>query len=181
MLQRCGVGTAMVAGECTVIGLARLLGHEVFTDSRFTSQTDTDLGAKVEAVGAALASHDLAVLHIKGTDICGHDRDPQGKLDFLERIDSAIAPLVGADLVIAVTGDHGTDSNTGVHIDDPVPSLLCGDGAAADACATFGESPCSHGGLGRISGATFLTSMLHAMGRAPIGDCEPSPPRRSRL
>jgi 2,3-bisphosphoglycerate-independent phosphoglycerate mutase len=73
--------------------------------------------------------------------------------------------------VIAVTGDHCTDSNTGVHIDDPVPSLLCNDGAPADACEVFGESPSARGGLGRISGAAFLSSLLQAMGCAPTIRC----------
>lgn len=168
MLERLGVSTAMVAGECTLLGMAKLLNHTVFTDPRFTSHADTDLGAKVEAVRAALAKHDLVVLHIKGTDICSHDRDPEGKQRFLERIDGAIAPLLEEDIVIAVTGDHGTDSNTGVHIEDPVPSLLSVDGGERDACASFGESQSRAGGLGRILGTAFLSKLLQAMGCVPV-------------
>jgi 2,3-bisphosphoglycerate-independent phosphoglycerate mutase len=167
LLQRTGVNTAIVAGECTLIGMARLLHHTVFTDPRFNSLPDTDLRAKVGAVRTALASHDLVVLHIKGTDICSHDKDPEAKRLLLERIDAAIAPLLGEDLVIAVTGDHSTDSNTGVHIDNPVPSLLFTDGGQADGCVVFGESQSAHGGLGRISGTTFLSSLLQAMGCTP--------------
>jgi len=172
LLQQTGVRTAMVAGECTLIGLARLLHHTVFTDPRFNSLPDTDLRAKVDTVRAALASHDLVVLHIKGTDICSHDRDPEAKRRLLERIDAAIAPLLAEDLVIAVTGDHSTDSNTGVHIDSPVPSLLYTGGGQTDTCVAFGESQSAHGGLGRISGTTFLSKLLRAMGCAPARDHE---------
>lgn len=174
LLQRTGLSTAVVAGECTLLGMARLLGHTVISDPRFSSLPDTDLDAKVDTVRSALARHDLVVLHVKGTDICSHDRDPEGKSRFLEKIDAAMAPLLAAevakDLVIAVTGDHCTDSNTGVHIEDPVPSLLhVGDGEADD-CLAFGESQCARGGLGRISGTTFLLSLLDAMGCPRSGD-----------
>ena len=164
LLQRVGLSTAVVAGECTLLGMASLLGHTVITEPRFTSLTDTDLGAKVDAVRSALTNHDLAVLHIKGTDICAHDRDPEGKRRFLEKIDEAIVPLLAEDLVIALTGDHCTDSNTGVHINDPVPSLLFTGDGASDTCRAFGESQSALGGLGQISGATFLMSLLDAMG-----------------
>jgi 2,3-bisphosphoglycerate-independent phosphoglycerate mutase len=164
MLDGIGVRTALVAGECTLLGMARLLGHTLITDPRFTSLPDTDLAAKVSAACAALAGHDLVVLHIKGTDICAHDCDPQGKRRFLERVDEAIAPLLAEDLTIAVTGDHSTDSNTGVHISDPVPSLLFAGDNESDACESFGESQSAQGGLGRISGSAFLAHLLNAMG-----------------
>lgn len=164
LLQRSSVRTAMVAGECTLIGMAKLLGHTIFTDARFTSHIDTDLDAKVAAVRSALVNHDLAVLHVKATDICAHDRDAEAKRRLLERIDAALAPLIDEDLVIAVTGDHGTDSNTGVHIVDPVPTLLFTGDNEADACQTFGETQSTQGGLGRISGAAFLALLLTAMG-----------------
>jgi 2,3-bisphosphoglycerate-independent phosphoglycerate mutase len=154
--------------------MAKLLNHNVFTDPRFTSRADTDLGAKLEVVRTALANHDLVVLHIKGTDICSHDCNPEGKRRFLERIDGAIAPLLEEDLVIAVTGDHGTDSNTGVHIEDPVPSLLYAHGGERDGCASFGESQARAGGLGRIPGTAFLSKLLQAMGCVPVrGSGEP--------
>ena len=54
-------------------------------------------------------------LHIKGPDICSHDLDPAAKRRLLERIDDVIAPLVRETLVIGVTGDHSTDSNSGRH------------------------------------------------------------------
>lgn len=164
LLHHQGLSAAVVAGERTVLGLARLFNYTVITDPAFTSLPDTDLAAKVAAARSALDNHDLVFLHIKGTDICSHDRNPEGKKAFLERIDAALAPLLLDDLVIAVTGDHSTDSNTGRHCGDPVPSILHSPSARRDPCRGFGESECMRGGLGRISATSFLISQLDYMG-----------------
>jgi 2,3-bisphosphoglycerate-independent phosphoglycerate mutase len=141
-----------------------LLNFSVITDSRFTALLDTDLTAKVAAVKQALSTHQLVFLHIKAPDICSHDHDPRGKKDILEKIDDAIYPLLGEELVIGVTGDHSTDCNTGMHCGEPVPSFICAPNGRRDSCTTFGESACAQGGLGRISSNSFLYSMLDNMG-----------------
>lgn len=82
----------------------------------------------------------------------------------LEAFDRQLAELTNQNLVIAVTGDHSTNSNTGDHTGDPVPSLLFNPLGRRDLCTQFGESHCAGGGLGRISATGFLCSMLDAMG-----------------
>lgn len=164
LVTHLGCTAAVVTGENTVDGLARLFGYRVYRDPRFNALPDTDLDAKVETAIAALADHDLVFLHVKGPDICSHDHDPVGKRDLLERVDAALAPLLGRQLVIGVTGDHSTDCNSGRHCGDPVPSLLAGPAGRRDALTRFGESSCAGGGLGRISATGFLTSLLDMMG-----------------
>lgn len=164
LIRHLGLKAAVIAGEGTILGLARLFGFTAIFDPRFTALCDTDLGAKVAAARTALDSHDIVVLHIKATDICSHDRDPQAKRAVLERIDDALIPLLRDDLVIGVTGDHSTDCNTGRHCGDPVPSILYAPYGRRDACQRFGESTCMQGGLGRVSGNAFLVSMLDNMG-----------------
>lgn len=122
-INHLGLKTAVVTGERTVAGLGKLLNFSVFTDPRFTASMDTDLSAKVAVTRQALADHNLVFLHIKSPDICSHDSNPLGKKAVLERIDDAILALIFEDLVIAVTADHSTDSNTGQHCGDPVPSF----------------------------------------------------------
>ncbi len=164
LITHLGVKTAVVTGERTVLGLGRLFNFTVLSDPRFTSLMDTDLEAKVATAQTALESHDLVFLHIKGTDICAHDQNPLAKKALLERIDTALVPLLNQDLVIGVSGDHSTACNTGKHTGDPVPSILYAPQGRRDHCQSYGETACMQGGLGRISGHTFLLSLLDNMG-----------------
>lgn len=164
LIKQLGLKSCVVAGESTVIGLANMLKFKVVTEPGFTSLPDTDLKAKVAAARAALKENDIVFLHIKGPDICAHDNNPEGKRALLEAFDATFADFPGEELVIAVTGDHSTDSNTGDHTGDPVPSLLYAPSGRRDLCSRFGESYCAGGGLGRVSATGFLCSMLDAMG-----------------
>jgi 2,3-bisphosphoglycerate-independent phosphoglycerate mutase len=163
LIQRYRLKTAVVAGEKTILGLAAMLGYSQITEPTFTALPDTDLETKVIRSKLALQEHDLVYLHVKGPDICSHDQNPAAKRDLLESIDNALAPLVSEDLVIGITGDHSTDSNSGRHTGDPVPSLVYAPYGRIDACQTFSELAASRGGLGRITSLGFLTSMLDLM------------------
>ncbi len=163
LVQRYSLKTAVVAGEKTVLGLAAMLGYTQITEPTFTSLPNTDLETKVIRSKLALQEHDLVYLHIKGPDICSHDLDPAGKCGIVERIDNALAPLLCDDLVIGITGDHSTDSNSGRHTGDPVPCLLYAPQGRVDSCQSFSELESSRGGLGRINSLGFLTSMLDMM------------------
>lgn len=161
-LARRGLRVAVVAGCNTVLGLARLFGFATVEGDAFTAALDTDLKGKVAAALEALPQHDLVYIHVKGADLCAHDRQPAGKRDFLERLDEALEPLTGAGIVVGLSADHTTDSNTGAHTADPVPSLLFDPETPAPATETrlnFGEAACrthsgpclrSHELLGRV-------------------------------
>jgi 2,3-bisphosphoglycerate-independent phosphoglycerate mutase len=165
LIQNLRIQAAVVAGERTVVGLGELFNFTTLTEPAFTSLTDTDLSGKVAATRVALKNHDLVFLHIKGADICAHDREPGRKKAFLEKVDDALAALFGEDLVIGVTGDHSTDSNTGDHCGDPVPSVLYAPSGRKDSAQKYGESTCMAGGLGRVPAMSFLLSLLDGMGR----------------
>jgi 2,3-bisphosphoglycerate-independent phosphoglycerate mutase len=159
-----GLSASVIAGERTVEGLGRLFGYRTVTRESFTALPDTDLEGKLAAALVELETRDLVFLHIKGPDICAHDRDPLGKKACLERIDRILGRLESADLVIGVTGDHSTDSNRGRHCGDPVPAVMVSPNGRRDAVTAFNESACMLGGLGRLSGSAFLVSVLDAMG-----------------
>lgn len=154
---------AIISGERTVLGLGKLLGYKLYEDRRFTGTADTDLNAKVATVLKALEKHDLVYLHIKATDIVSHDTDANGKREILLKIDDAITPLINDELVIGITADHSTDSNTGRHTGDPVPSLIYNPWGRRDACKEFSETECTRGGLGRINSFGFLLTFLDQM------------------
>jgi 2,3-bisphosphoglycerate-independent phosphoglycerate mutase len=163
LLKQLKLKTAVIAGERTVLGLGYLLGYDVFTHHSFTADHKTDLHTKVRITIQALDDHDMVYLHIKATDIFAHDLNPGGKREMLLKIDDAIAPLISDSLVIAITADHSTDSNTGRHTGDPIPSLIYNPQGRVDACNTFSELACCSGGLGRITSNGFLLSMLDQM------------------
>lgn len=167
-----GLDASVITGERTVEGLGRLFGFRVVTDPAFSALPHTDLAGKLAAALTELETRDLVFLHIKGPDICAHDRDPLCKKACLERIDQALAALPRDDLVVGVTGDHSTDSNRGRHCGDPVPSLLTSPDGRRDAVTVFGERDCVDGGLGRITGTAFVLSLLDAM--AAIGNYHPA-------
>lgn len=165
LINHLGLKAAVIAGEGTVLGLGHLLEYRTMTDPRFTSLPNTDLQAKIETALDALSHNDLVFLHIKGPDICSHDLNPTAKRELLEAVDCSIAPLLDQNIVIAITGDHSTDSNTGRHTGDPVPSLLYASHLRRDHCRAFGEAECARGGLGRISAINLLSTMLDNMGQ----------------
>lgn len=167
LLNRLGLSTAVISGERTLHGLGRLLGFDVIDQAEFTASADTDLAAKFRAVNKALVTHDIVYLHIKATDIFSHSKDAAGKCSFLETIDAAMEMIVEENLVIGITGDHSTDSNTGNHCGDPVPSLLYAPACRIDGVEHFSEQGCYQGGLGRIKANEFLLSLLDHMGRLP--------------
>jgi len=164
-LEYLGMRVAVITGDRTIIGLGLLFNFTINSHPGFTSMGDTNLQAKVAAALAALQEHDLVYLHIKAPDIYGHDRDPTGKKVFLEKVDGALLPLLQEDIVIGLSADHSTDSNTGRHCGDPVPTFLYAPDGRRDRCREFGEMQCITGGLGRIPAHAFLMTMLDEMGR----------------
>ncbi len=162
-----GLKAAVVAGERTLLGLGVQLGFQPVTAPEFTSHVDTDVAGKVAAARRALQEHDLVFLHFKAPDICSHDRDPLAKKEFFERVDAELGWTVDGELVVGVAADHSTDSASGHHCGDPVPALLYRPAGRRDGCASFGEGGCMQGGMGRMTSASFLVSLLDAMGVLP--------------
>jgi len=167
LVRHLNLSAAVVTGEGTAVGLARIFGFSAITDERFTAGVSTGLSAKVDAALRALESHDFVFVHVKGTDVASHDLKPKVKKLLIEEIDAAIAPLLGRDLVIGVTGDHSTDSNSGRHTGDPVPALLSGPNMRRDLVSEFSESECHRGGLGHLQATSFLCGCLDMMNVMP--------------
>ena len=164
-VERAGVPlrTACIAGDRTLLGLARWLGAETLPLSSATANLDTDLDEKFATAALALSTSDLVVLHVKGTDIAAHDRKPKKKAAFLQRIDAALGALLdGWDgpLRVAVASDHATYSTTGLHGEDPVPVFLWGSDVEADSVVTFSEASAAEGSLGRFPLQLLLGKLL---------------------
>lgn len=143
-----------ISGDHTVLGLARWLGATLVSEPEMTANLDTDLSLKFARALAALPRNDLIVLHVKGADIASHDRRPEQKVAFLEKLDAHIAWLLqerhGEPLRIAIASDHATLSESGQHAADPLPVLVWGPGIEPDEVESFDEEVAAGGALQRF-------------------------------
>ena len=156
---------ACVSGDKTVLGIARWLGAKIISTPEMTANLDTDLDAKLQAAFKAFKKSDLVVVHVKGADIASHDRRPDQKAAFLERLDGALGrALEGHDglLRVAVASDHATLSESGQHASDPLPVLVWGSGIEADETETFDEQAVGPGALERFP-LQLLLSRLYQL------------------
>jgi len=114
-----------VAGGALYKGVAKAVGMRVLNVKGATGDKRTNLEAKVEAATSSKA--DLVFMHVKATDSFSHDKDPQGKKKFIEKVDKAIKPIFKEFDLVFVSGDHTTSSVLGEHVSDPLPILVWGD------------------------------------------------------
>lgn len=136
--------TAVVCGPGAAAGCAVLLGARVVIPEGATGDVDTDYGAKARAALGALEDARRVVVHVGAPDEASHRCDRPGKIAALEALDALIlAPLVeavrGSGALLTVCPDHGTDPESGEHLDDPVPALRWGAGVAAAGPDQFTE------------------------------------------
>ncbi len=179
-LSRLGLKVAVVAGEMTILGLARLFDFHCCNSPRFTSLPDTDLAEKLRIARAALVDHDLVFVHIKGTDTAAHDKNPALKAEFIGRFDRELGEVDLGDAIVGLCADHSTDSVRGEHNGDPVPVLIRNPAGRRDRVGAYNETDCVAGALGRITAQGFLTTVLDAMGaldnyQPAELDCHPLP------
>jgi 2,3-bisphosphoglycerate-independent phosphoglycerate mutase len=148
------LGVVCISGDRTVLGLAQLVGADRLTDpDRMTANLDTDLEAKFDAALRALRGNELVILHVKGADIAAHDRRPDLKVGFLERLDQELKRFLEkheGPLRIAIASDHATLSEVGQHASDPLPVLIWGSGIEPDGVQSFDEKSASAGSMGRF-------------------------------
>jgi len=169
--ERYGLKAACVAGGALYKGVAKYLGMDVIDVKGATGGFDTDLNAKVASAARALKDNDFVFLHVKATDVAGHDGDWQAKTKFIEKVDKAIAPLLKLkDTIIVVTSDHSTPCALKAHSADPVPIVIWGPEGTVriDGVNKFDEVTASHGGLGRLSNKEVMPILLGIIGKAPM-------------
>lgn len=163
--------TAAAVVEVGLIrGIARYCGLDVVPlPPEVNGGLDTDLGAFMAATAEALKKYDLVLANVKGPDVAGHDGDAAAKVDVIERIDAAAAPLLEnlpATCHLALLGDHATPVAVRDHSGDAVPVVFWGPGARTDAVESFGERAAATGGASRLRGRDVLPILLNLADRA---------------
>jgi 2,3-bisphosphoglycerate-independent phosphoglycerate mutase len=104
-------------------------------------------------------SADYAYVHIKETDLPGHDNKPFEKKNMIEYIDKTFFRFLRKfapprKIRIAVTADHSTPCKLKTHSADPVPVLLYNDSLLKE--KHFSEKEARVGSLGKILGKELL-------------------------
>ena len=170
MKERYGLKAACVAGAGLYRGVAKAVWMDVYTPEGATGKPNTDVKAKVsKAIELLNSGYDYAFIHVKATDVYGHDGDAKGKMKFIEKVDEALAPVLTLrDTVVAVTADHSTPCSTKNHSGDPVPLLIWSPDLRTDDVKEFGERPCGKGILHRIRGLDLMNELLNLAGRGSI-------------
>ncbi|WP_025729048.1 2,3-bisphosphoglycerate-independent phosphoglycerate mutase [Atopobacter phocae] len=161
---------AVVAGESTVLGMAKLSGMTPISNERFTGNMDTDIILKADMALKALEENDIVYVHLKVPDIQGHDKKPLKKAEAIERFDQMVGHLlnhIDEMTYIALVADHSTPCSIGEHSGDPVPIAIAGYNMRRDKNEQYNETDCSMGGLGRISGHDFVWTLLDLLERVP--------------
>lgn len=114
----------------------------------------------VNVIKKNLKRADYAYIHIKETDLPGHDNKPIEKKLMIEYIDITLFKYLRGivpqnKIKVLVTGDHSTPCKLKGHSADPVPVLFynCGKVPVAK---KFCERECRKGELGEIMGPEIL-------------------------
>jgi 2,3-bisphosphoglycerate-independent phosphoglycerate mutase len=149
---------AAIAAYPMYRGLARLVGMDVL-------KTGSTFADEVATLADHWEAYDFVFLHYKDTDKAGEDGDFPGKVEALERLD-AYLPGIEAHRpdVLVVTGDHASPAVLKGHSWHPVPVVLAGRYALADAVDRFSERACGTGCLGILPAHHLMPLVLaHAL------------------
>jgi len=131
-------------------GLATLIGG-TFTYSR-AAKGEAEASYLRRAVREVLdADSEVVFIHLKGPDEPGHDNQPREKTRAIELIDeNFIQPMLDSldeNDTVAITSDHATPCELGIHSDDPVAVMVCKPGLIPDDRTRYFEASAAEGRL----------------------------------
>lgn len=165
-----GTRVAVIAGDETITGIGRMCGFDGYTGDTFTGGFETDWQGKARMALELLPDYDLVIVHVKGTDLCGHDDLPLKKAEIIQQIDGMfrfwLAQPGSGDWYFAMEADHSTPCCRRDHSADPVPAFLAGPGVRRDGVTEFGERACAAGILNNYTGAQFMATVMDYLCRS---------------
>ncbi|MEM2907564.1 MAG: 2,3-bisphosphoglycerate-independent phosphoglycerate mutase [Candidatus Odinarchaeota archaeon] len=179
-----GMKGACIAKLSLYRGVARYIGMDVYDVPEATGSVNTNVEAKFRKALELLDKYDFVFVHVKGADSASHDRKPLEKVRMIEKIDSAIKIILDSLIlpgkaVVAVTSDHSTSSELGIHIGDPPALTIYAPNIVPDSVKHFNEREVLKGGLGRLRAVDLMSVLLNYASRAMEYGLKPS--RESRL
>ncbi len=138
-----GLKAALTSGVDLLNGLAVLAGIDRLAIAGVTGGADTDYAAQATGALAALADHDVVIIHVESPDEAGHAGDLAGKIAAIEAIDREVVSRVmshGEGIRILAMPDHPTPIEIKTHVGEPVPFVLWGPGVAHNGASRYSES-----------------------------------------
>jgi len=141
--EKTGLRAAMTSGVDLLNGLAVLAGIDRLEIDGVTDGSDTDYAAQADGALAALADHDVVVVHVESPDEEGHAGSVEGKIRAIEAIDREVVSRVRActeELRILAMPDHPTPIDLKTHVGEPVPFVLWGPGVDHNGAGAYGET-----------------------------------------
>jgi len=131
-LERHGLRAFMIAPTRCILGIGMSAGIEPIHVPGATGDYHTRLDKKAEALAQHILSgrYDLGFCHIKAVDDCGHDRNVEGRVAWVEKLDAFVGQVltllagIADDCVMVVGGDHSTPVLFGDHSHEPVPFVM---------------------------------------------------------
>lgn len=114
----------------------------------------------LKLIKSSLRKHKFIYIHIKETDLPGHDNKPFEKKEMLEFLDKNLFSklrgfLSRNKIKLIVTGDHSTPCVLKAHSSDPVPLLYCSWSLPRE--KKFNEKEAKKGKLGRMLGKEIFS------------------------
>jgi len=157
-----------IAGGGLYKGIAKFLKMDLIEVDGATGGKDTNIENKILKAIESLNNYDFVWVHIKATDLYGHDGDFVGKTKIIEKIDKNLDKVKDINCIKIITGDHSTPCELKDHSADPVPLLISGSCLEKDSVKEFGEKGCTNGGLGNINGRDLMSKILYLMTKSGI-------------
>lgn len=159
-----GAKVAVIAGDETITGIGRMCGFDGYCRDTFTGGFTTDYLGKAQMAMELLPNYDLVIVHVKGTDLCGHDNLPFEKVRIIEEVDRMFAYWLeqegSENWYFAMTADHSTPCYRRDHSADPVPSFMAGPDVRTDSVKEYGERACAYGIINQYTGAQLMATMM---------------------
>jgi len=163
-----GIKAAAIAGVALVKGVCRIVGMDIINVEGATGGLNTNFNGKADEAAKAINRYDFVLLHVKATDVAGHDGNFKAKIEAIENIDKMIGRLIEQldlnETYMAVTADHCTPVNFKDHSGDPVPILIHGPETFHSEVKKFCEKTASQGNLCRIKGIDVMAILTNYMG-----------------
>jgi 2,3-bisphosphoglycerate-independent phosphoglycerate mutase len=165
-----GINALAIAAGALYKGVCNSVGMDVINVDGATGDYETNTLKKAKAAIENLPKYDFILIHIKATDNASHDGDIRKKIKMIEKVDQLVRYLIQNtdpdQVIIALTADHTTSTESGEHTGDSVPISIRGKTVRVDSVQWYSEIDCAQGGLGRIKGVNLLPILMDLAGKS---------------